>query len=480
MSEHYGIDLGTRNTAVECRSGRLSTPAGGTIPSAVAYDSLSNEIRIGDAAITILQSMDAGERERWRVATSFKTALESDHPFVETPMGPKTAEMVLEDYFRGLVELARQQDLPPLKSAVFSIPVGFSALSRTRLLAAAGRAEIDAIGVVSESTAAYLKILANLGSAERVAVVDWGAGTLDVSVLRISGGVGGSVIEERACLGSSVAGDKIDMAIYESIAARARASGRVIGAVDQIAPEIMRTVLRACERTKLALSDSASPRPSDKIVLLAFTDGKYAQFELTAESLRELASAACQNAFLVLEESVRAAGLSMGQLDRIIFVGGCTGILGFHEEAKRRCGQAVAFPASPEWVVAGGALQVASGGARYETVQEFGCVLDDGHFLPLTHSSEFDDSKSQVTVAATESTRLASIVVAERQAERIAHVGTLSVPLLGHIGEPVYIETVLRRDLTVGVAAWSHCADAERDFRSLDITNTRFRFRVHP
>jgi len=479
MNEHYGIDLGTRNTAVECKSGRLSAAKGGTIPSAVAYDLLSGNIRIGDGAMAVLQSMNAQERARWSVATSFKTALESDRGFAESPGGTKTAQSVLEDYFRGLAELAREQCLPPLRSAVFSIPVGFGARSRTRLLDAAKRAGIEAIGIVSESTAAYLKIVHSLGAAERVAVVDWGAGTLDVSVLRISGGVGGCVIEEQACLGSTTAGDKIDMSIYEFLAARARADGRTIGPVDQVAPELMRTVLRACERAKLSLSDSSNPRSSTDLVLLAFTDGKGAKFELTAANLRALAKHACDNAFRVLEESVETAGLSIGQLDRIIFVGGCTGILGFSEAARERYGQAVVFPASPEWVVAGGALEVASGDASYESLQEFGCVLDDGHFLPLTHGSQFDGAESHVTVAATESTRVASIVLAERQSDRTTLAGTLSVPLQGHLGEPVQIRTVLRRDLSVGVDAWSRCADAERDIRSLNITNTRFRFRVH-
>jgi len=72
------------------------------------------------------------------------------------------------------------------------------------------------------------------------------------------------------------------------------------------------------------------------------------------------------------------------------------------------------------------------------------------------------------------------LVFAERQAGRTSVAGTLSVPLQGHLGEPVHIKTTLRRDLTVGVKAWSHCCDHAQDVREMSIDNTRFRFRVKP
>lgn len=479
MAELYGIDLGTRNTAVECKSGRLASADGGTIPSAVAYDSLSSSVAFGHDAFKLLRSDNKSDRERWNVATSFKTSLESDAPFVSTPTGPKTAAQVLSDYFRCLVQYAAQKGFPALEHAVLSIPVGFSSLSRTRLLDAARAAGIEVHGVVSESTAAYLKIAHDLGSAQRVAVVDWGAGTLDVSVLHIMGsGITGAIVDEQSCLGSTVAGDMIDQAIYENLAARARSAGRSIDVIDKVPVEVLRPVLSACERAKIALSDRASARASADIVVPMFTDRKLANFTLSASELRDLSMPARTAAFRVLEDSIQAAGLAVGQLDRIIFVGGCTGILGFRDEAQQRYAQAAIFPSNPEWVVAGGALEVARGHAQYESVQDFGCILDDGYFLPISHSPRFDGSSCVVSVAATESTKHASLVFADRQAGRIAVAGTMSVPLLGHMGEPVNIETTMQRDLTVKIEAWSQCGDRTKDARSINIANTRFRFRV--
>jgi molecular chaperone DnaK len=479
MPELYGIDLGTRNTAVECKGARLATESGGTIPSAVAYDAYSSRIDFGEEALAHLRNEDPKELDRWSVGTSFKTSLDSDLPFVDTPSGSKTAAQVLADYFRCLVQYAERRGFPPLRDAVLSIPVGFSSVSRSRLLGAARSAGIEVHGVVSESTAAYLRIAHDLGSAQRVAVVDWGAGTLDVSVLHIVGsGSAGAVVEEQACIGSTAAGDTIDLAIYEWLASRARQSGRAIDPVDKVPLGLLRRAMNASERAKIDLSDRRDAEAQSEIALREFTDRKFAKFTLTASDLLALSAPARDAAFHVLEDAISSAGLSIGQFDRIIFVGGCTGILGFREQAQQRYKQAAVFPSNPEWVVAGGALEVAHGHAQYESVQEFGCILDDGYFLPISHSPRFDGSSCVVSVAATESTNHASLVFADRQAGRTAVAGTMSVPLLGHMGEPVNIETTMQRDLTVRIEAWSQCGDRTKDARSINIANTRFRFRV--
>jgi molecular chaperone DnaK len=478
MSVIYGIDFGTRNTAVEC-SQRLTSAGGGTIPSAVAYDTLSDEIRFGEAAVELLRTQDVSLRERWGIATSFKTALATDSPFVRTGVGTKTAAGVLQDYFSFLVRHAKASGLPALEAAVFSIPVGFDALSRVRLLEAARGAGIEPVGIVSESTAAYLQLLRTIGAGERIAVVDWGAGTLDVSVLRVtsSGGLG-AVIEESACEGSRIAGDRIDEEIYESLAVRARAEGRLVGPINEVPPQLLRAVLNACERAKIALSDELTRREKVSVVNPKFTDGVPATFEFKADELKAVSRSAVSQTFNVLDRSISDAGMSIAQVDRIIFVGGCTRIHGFREAATARYGPVATFPPDPEWVVSGGALQVAKGHASYESLQRFGCILDDGYFLPLNNTSEFNGRSNDVTVAATESTRVASLVFAEQQGSRTSMVGSLSVPLLGHMGEPVGIRTTMRRDLTVHVKAWSHCAREEQDAREMSIDNTRFRFRV--
>lgn len=473
----YGIDLGTRNTAVECMSGKLSGAMGSTIPSAVAYDSMTDEVRCGDDAMQLLGRTE--DVQRWSVARSFKTALESDGPFIRAGMRCYSATDVLRDFLRGIVKQVEAADLPPLCDAVLSIPVGFSAVSRERLTQVAHDAGIRVRGLVSESTAAYLQIAQIDGFAQRVAVVDWGAGTLDVSILNITNiGVGGAVIEESACLGSMIAGDAIDVAIYQALATKARHQGRSIPPMESVDVAVLRPILSACERAKISLCDEAQPRQEASVVVPVFSDGKLASFTITRSELIELAKPARTAALQVLTDSLERAGLADDQLDRVIFVGGCTRIAGFQEEATRRFGPAVVFPQSPEWTVAGGALRVARGKALYESIQQFCCVLDDGFLFPLTTRQTFDGTSQSIVVATTESTAHAALVFAEREGNTA--IGNLSVPLVGHVGEPVEIATTLKKDLTVEIVAFSQCGDRAKDERAINYANTRFRFRVEP
>ncbi len=475
----YGIDLGTRNTAVECAAGRLSTAQGATIPSAVAYDSLTLEKRFGDDAIRLLREENPQIRDRWAVATSFKTALESDAPFVRTPGGTKTAQGVLQDYLGFLVGRANAQGLPSLDSAVFSIPVGFSALSRQRFLAAARAVGIKPIGIVAEPTAAYLNVAAHLGAAQSVAVVDWGAGTLDVSVLKLTGAAMTSTqVEEHRCQGSNIAGDHIDSSLYEHFAGSARREGRDIPLTTAVPLELMRTILRRCESEKIRLS-TPNANPNTTLTFPRFVDGKLAQFNLTSQDLRDLGAPARESVFKVLESAILGSGLTIQRIDRIIFVGGCTNLLGFREEAEFRYGTRAIFLPATEWAVASGALQVARGGAAYSCLQEFGCVLDDGSFLPLCNGRIFDDTRSTISVAVTGHAQFASLVFADRQSGHTSMVGAISVPLQGHVGEPVHIRTTLNCDLTVGIEAWSQCGNAQ-DVKHLYVPNTRFRFEMTP
>lgn len=478
--ERYGIDLGTRNTAVECPSGALTMAHGATIPSAVAYDQLSNDVKFGEEAIQLLREQNSEVRARWHVATSFKTALASDAPFVRTPRGSKTAREVLEDYFRWLVTQAERKGLPKLSRAVFAIPVGFDPLSRQRMLGAARAAGIEPIGIVTESTAAFITVAQHLGLVERVAVVDWGAGTLDVSVLKIFGSAAvGMHVEEHACKGSRVAGDQIDISVYEFFVASARREGKTVPQRDEIPKELMRSVLRVCELEKISLSEKETDQEETDVTFVKFVDGSPATFRFSAAHLRGISAPACAEVLHVVTAALADAGLTADQLDRVIFVGGCTGIIGFREAAEKQFGRAVIYPDAPEWAVARGAIEVARGGTAYECQQEFGCVLDDGRFLTLTKSpAKFDGTSMTVTVACTEQAINASLIFADRQTDKVTMAGSLSVPLQGHLGEPIHIRTTLNHDLTVRIEAWSRCCNADEDVRRLDLTDTRFRFKL--
>ena len=311
---HYGIDLGTRNTAVECGALKLVSRAGSTIPSAVAYDTLTGDKRFGEAALQLLR--EPNPLDRWQVVTSFKTSLHSDAAIVRTANGALNASDVLRDFFEHLATEAERQSAPPLAHAVFAIPVGFCAKSRQRLLDAARRARIEPCGIVSEPTAAFLNIEEGIGGAEHVAVVDWGAGTLDVSILRISGArATGLYIEELACQGSVVAGDRFDLSIYELFATRARTGGSAVPPIDTLPLELWRAIRHECEMAKIALCEPGIARKEVQVDFKKFSNLKHASFRLTADELKSVTKVHREEAFAVVMQVIEQAGMNVERLD---------------------------------------------------------------------------------------------------------------------------------------------------------------------
>lgn len=95
---------------------------------------------------------------------------------------------------------------PDFDEAVFSIPVDFSARARTELLEAAKCIGIKVKGFVSESSAAYISKINDIKAFSKVMVIDFGGGTLDLSILNLKD----KKVYEDAVYGIKFGGDDID------------------------------------------------------------------------------------------------------------------------------------------------------------------------------------------------------------------------------------------------------------------------------
>jgi molecular chaperone DnaK (HSP70) len=136
-----------------------------------------------------------------------------------------------------------------------AIPVGWAPAGRRALRRAAEQAGIRLAGFVSESTAAFAKYRDRFGSVDEVAVFDWGAGTLDISVLRIAGGQHGvSSIEEKHCARSDAAGDTIDTVIAQRLHRQMQQSDQSLPDWEQVDPDERTRLCHQAEFAKIALS----------------------------------------------------------------------------------------------------------------------------------------------------------------------------------------------------------------------------------
>ena len=138
------------------------------------------------------------------IITSFKSMLGTDEEVVIN--GTRYSGKELAALFLKHVKATVQEAGGDLQEAVFSIPVDHSAQARTDLLWAAKEAGIAVKGFVSESSAAYISKFESIKSFSKVMVIDFGGGTLDLSILSCRN----MHVYEEAVYGVQFGGDDID------------------------------------------------------------------------------------------------------------------------------------------------------------------------------------------------------------------------------------------------------------------------------
>lgn len=180
MSESFGIDFGTTNSAMvgisHGHAANYGDDVGQPYPSIVAIDKMTGDV--------ISRGRDAwNRREELRpschIITSVKTLLDSNETW-KCDTRTWTPEEVTTEILKGLKKTVerRTHGSSEIKDAVISIPIGFSPAKRHVLRSAAEKAGIQVKSFISEPTAAVYHKYRELKRWSKIAVFDWGGGTL--------------------------------------------------------------------------------------------------------------------------------------------------------------------------------------------------------------------------------------------------------------------------------------------------------------
>jgi molecular chaperone DnaK len=249
----FGIDLGTTNSLiahVDSRGATGSYPdtAGRPHPSAVRYD--GGHAVVGREVKDALVSYDAGAHGD--VIVSPKRHLQDEQVFVAGRM--LNPSEVVAEVFRHL-----RDNTPPnvdVTRAVVTIPVAMQGEARKRLRDAAAMAGIEISYLVHEPLAALYGYIRQQGNWPEVSsntlspfmlVVDWGGGTLDITLCRV---VAGSLVQIETHGDNEIGGDRFDEALKNLVIDRHIARHGVVEA----APGAEARLLARCELAKIALS----------------------------------------------------------------------------------------------------------------------------------------------------------------------------------------------------------------------------------
>lgn len=209
---YYGIDFGTTNTSVclynyeQGRGSRVAlygTDGKDITPfsSCIAISKkVKNDFRFGREVKEKINEY----ADDYKIITSFKSLLGTDEEIIVN--GVRYNGIKLTALFLKYVKETVRNIRPDFDEAIFSIPVDFSTKARTELLKAADYVGIKVKGFVSESSAAYISKIKDIKAFSKVMVIDFGGGTLDLSILNIKH----NKVYEDAVYGIKFGGDDVD------------------------------------------------------------------------------------------------------------------------------------------------------------------------------------------------------------------------------------------------------------------------------
>ncbi len=349
-----GIDLGTSNSAAAVlRGGRPVI-----IPSSEGV-SLGGKAFPSYVAITHDGQKLVGEPARRQAtanpdgtATGFKRLMGQrkkiklhDKEFTPEQLSAFLLQKIKNDAVSFLGE--------PIEKAVVTVPAYFDDNQRSATKDACKIAGIEVARLINEPTAASLAYgLDRLAEELRIAVIDFGGGTLDITIMEFGKGV----FEVKSTSGDTkLGGSDMDEDIFEYLADKFHKESGIDIHKD---PKAVSRLREAAEIAKIDLSTSTTTRIS--LPYLAARKGEVYNFdmEMSRAQLERLALPIVERCRGPVEQALRDAQIQTKDIDRIIFVGGPTRmpvVRNFFEKILERTAEMGVDPM--ECVASGAAIQ---------------------------------------------------------------------------------------------------------------------------
>jgi molecular chaperone DnaK len=317
MARAVGIDLGTTNSVVSVLEGGEPTVIANsegsrTTPSVVAF-AKNGEVLVGQSA------KNQAVTNTDRTIRSVKRHMGTDWS-VEIDGKKYTAQEISA---RVLMKLKRDAESylgEEITDAVITVPAYFEDAQRQATKEAGQIAGLNVLRIVNEPTSAALAYGLDKGEKEQtILVFDLGGGTFDVSLLELGDGV----VEVRATSGDNhLGGDDWDERIIKWLVEKFRGTSGIDLTKDKMAMQRLR---EAAEKAKIELSSQNTATinlpyitvDADKNPLFLDETLSRAEFQKITQDLLDRCRAPFNNV-------IKDAGISVGQIDHVVLVGGST------------------------------------------------------------------------------------------------------------------------------------------------------------
>ncbi len=371
MSKVIGIDLGTTNSCVAIMDGSQAkvienSEGARTTPSIVAFtddERLVGQSAKRQAVTNPENTLFAIKRLIGRRTDDPMVAKDKEmvsYKIVEGPNGDAWVQAKGEKYspsqvsafiLQKMKETAESYLGEKVTQAVITVPAYFNDAQRQATKDAGKIAGLEVLRIINEPTAAALAYGLDKEGSKTIAVYDLGGGTFDISILEIDDGL----FEVKSTNGDTfLGGEDFDMRIVEYLAGEFKKESGVDLTKDKMA---LQRLKEAAEKAKIELSSSTQTEINQPFISM---DPKTSQplhlvLKLTRAKLESLVGDLIARSMKPCQAALKDAGLSKGDIDEVVLVGGMTRMPKVVEEVTKFFGKEPHKGVNPDEVVALGA-----------------------------------------------------------------------------------------------------------------------------
>jgi molecular chaperone DnaK len=370
MGKIIGIDLGTTNSCVAVMEGsspKVVENAEGarTTPSIVAFTE-DGERLVGQPAKR--QAVTNPDKTFFAIKRLIGRTF--DDPMTKKDIGLVPYKIVKANNGDAWVEAAGKQYSPSqisafilqkmketaeaflgqtVTQAVITVPAYFNDAQRQATKDAGKIAGLEVLRIINEPTAAALAYGLDKKQNGTIAVYDLGGGTFDVSILEIGDGV----FEVKSTNGDTfLGGEDFDNRVVEYLAAEFKKEQGIDLTKDKLA---LQRLKEAAEKAKIELSSATQTDINLPYITADATGPKHLTLKLTRAKFEALVEDLIQRTVEPCRKALKDAGLTAGEINEVVLVGGMTRMPKVQEVVKEFFGKEPHKGVNPDEVVAIGA-----------------------------------------------------------------------------------------------------------------------------
>ncbi len=346
MAKTIGIDLGTTNSCVAVIEGGepvviANAEGSRTTPSVVAFgkdgERMVGQVAKRQAITNPEKTISSIKRE---MGTSYKVTIDNK-AYTPQEVSAMILQKLKSDAEAYLGETVTQ--------AVITVPAYFTDAQRQATKDAGKIAGLDVKRIINEPTAAALSYGVDKENDQKVMVYDLGGGTFDVSIIEMGDGVQ----EVLATAGNNrLGGDDFDQRIINWMVQEFKAAEGVDLTSDKMA---MQRLKEAAEKAKIELSGVTQAAINLPFITANATGPKHLDLTLTRAKFDELTSDLVDSTMGPVKQALNDSGLSIGEIDKVLMVGGSSRIPAVQTAVKNLIGKDPFKGINPDECVAIGA-----------------------------------------------------------------------------------------------------------------------------